>query len=569
METIRAWIKEKGPFTILGILLSIILSLLAFRSAYLIQQNGLQEAFPWQQEKIVDLLNASGIWFAGLAIVLAAAVWLRRRIIADLPKAEASEIAVHWPWIVLAVLIALYIAVLGLTSIERHRRFNSTGYDLAIKEQVIWNTLHGRFFASSPEVDNAFQDHFQPIMLALVPLYALFPSPQFLIWVQTIGLAAGAIPLFVLARRRLQSPTLALALSAGYLLTPTLGYMNRFDFHPEILAIPAFLAAFEALDRDDWTAASIWLVVPLLSKENLGFTVAAFGLYALVFRRNVKFGLAWTAVGVAISTLTMFWLIPTLRDAPSDTLSRYGWLGSSPPQMVKTLLTQPGKVWDTIADPTRGLYLLQLLLPTGFLVLIGLPEFLIAVPGLTINLLAHHYLQNTIYCQYTVPILPFLSIATVMALSRMKRHVPRWTLYVVGIGCLALSAFAFHVDTPLGQDPTVSNPEAVRDALAVVPDGVSLVTTNAYAPHLAHREELYILGFPSQREPPTDPQMVFVNLYDQRSILCDGYREYFESLDLDRYGTIFRDRGLIVLQRDGGVNDQFRDFILNWNNCAG
>jgi hypothetical protein len=62
---------------------------------------------------------------------------------------------------------------------------------------------------------------------------------------------------------------------------------------------------------------------------------------------------------------------------------------------------------------------------------------------------------------------------------------------------------------------------------------------------------------------------VFVNLYDQRFMVCEQYRKYLTQLDIDRYGVIFRDRGLIVVQRNGGSNEAFRDFVLDWTDCAG
>ena len=479
--------------------------------------------------------------------------------------------------LLLLLLVVGYVVAYGWLVTERHKRFNSTGYDLAIKEQVIWNTAHGRFFGSSVEVDNAFADHFQPVMLALVPLYTLFPGPGLLLAVQTVALAVGAIPLYRLARRRLDRASLALAVAASYLLFPATGFVNRFDFHPEVLAVPAFLFAFEALDRDNVRAASLWLLVPLLSKENLGFSVALFGLYAVFLRGRVRFGLAWSGLGLAVSGLAMFWLIPTLRHGPSDTLSRYGWLGETPLQMLEVLVTRPEYVWQNVAEPNRALYLLQLLLPTGFVALLGLPELLIAVPGLAMNLLAKHYYQPTIYCHYPVPIIPFVFIATVVGLQRLKRlvgHGPIFTL--IGLALVPLMIVAFVSDNPFTEsqqlpDPLahLSNAEAVYRALPLVPPGASVVTTNAYAPHLARREGLYIIGIPAQRDPPTDPDVVFVNLYDQRFMVCDQYRRYFEQLDIERYGVIFRDWGVIVIQRDGGSNEGFRDFLLNWNNCAG
>jgi uncharacterized membrane protein len=223
------------------------------------------------------------------------------------------------------------------------------------------------------------------------------------------------------------------------------------------------------------------------------------------------------------------------------------------------------------------LYLLQLLVPTGLLALLGLPELLLAAPGLAINLLAQHHCQARIYCQYTVPIVPFVFIATVTGLQWLGHSLRcRLALVVIGLAIVPLSVLALSIDNPFTEAQDVPAPlaqlpnrEAVIRALGTVPPKVSVVTTNAYAPHLAQREGLYIIGIPAQREPPTDPDVVFVNLYDQRFMVCHQYRDYFSQLDIDRYGVIFRDSGLIVVQRDGGSNEGFREFLLNWTDCAG
>lgn len=564
---------SKRSFRIGAVIFSLSLGALALWGAFLAREVELS-IFPWQAARLQALLVISGGWLILVGILLLCGLFIGapshpRR----LSPPRRNYLAVS----VLLVMILIYVAAYGWLSVTRHRRFNSTGYDLAIKEQVIWNTRQGRFFASSVEVENAFADHFQPLMLALLPLYALFPSPELLLWVQTIGLALGAWPLYRIVHRRWGSEALALIPAAAYLLYPALGFLNRFDFHPEALAVPAFIAAFDALDRDELGWASFWLLVPLLSKENLGLSVAIFGLYAALSHRRVKFGLAWLGVGLAVSGLTMFWLIPSLRRGPSDTLARYGWLGGSPLQMLVTLLTRPGYVGRRLIEPAKGLYLLQLLVPTGFLALLGLPELLLAAPGLLINLLARHHCQAAIYCQYTVPIIPFIMVALVTGMERFRPflvHRVTWRIAVVGVLCLGLLALA--LDNPFTEAGALPSPlarlpnaDAVRRALAIVPSEVSLVTTNAYAPHLAQREGLYIIGLPAQRDPPPDPDVVFINLYDQRFMVCEQYREYFSQLDIDRYGIIFRDAGVVVVQRGGGSSEGFRDFLLNWTNCAG
>ena len=139
-----------------------------------------------------------------------------------------------------------------------------------------------------------------------------------------------------------------------------------------------------------------------------------------------------------------------------------------------------------------------------------------------------------------------------------------------------IALFSLWVDNPFRETEALpdalsppANADVVQMALAAVPHDAVVVTTNDYAPHLAQRPGLYVIGLPSQREAPTDPDIVFLNLYDQEYIVCDQYREYVSKLDRARFGVIFRTGGLIVIQKDSGDNTQFRDFVENWNNCAG
>jgi uncharacterized membrane protein len=546
--------------------------------ASLARSNEIVVSLPsWQQAKLETHLLASALWMALVACLLAFSSLSNREAISLRARSRRVERTNSWAKVALAFLIVCYVAAYGWLSIERHRRFNSTGYDLAIKEQVVWNTVHGRFFASSVEVDNAFEDHFQPLMLAFALPYVVIPHTELLLLMQTVGLGLGAIPLFHLARRRLDSWPVALALSACYLLYPALGFVNRFDFHPEAMAIPAFMAAFDALDRGHLRWTSTWLLLAMLGKENLGFSVAAFALYAVLAKKQRLFGLAWLAVGVTFSIVTSFYVIPALRGEPTDTAMRYAWLGEDPLEMLYAVISRPGQVWRHVVDAGTALYALQLLLPTAFLALAGLPELLISVPGLALNLLADHFCQPQIYCQYTVPIVPFVAVAGVLGLNRLRSVLDgQWTWRLAGFAVVPLALLAFFLDNPFTEDQQLPaalarlpNEEAVYGALPYVPPEASLVTTNAYAPHLPRREGLYIIGVPAQREPPPGPQAIFINLYDQRYITCDQYRDFFAELEADQYGMVFRDSGVVVVVRGEGSREGFRDFVENWTDCAG
>ena len=134
------------------------------------------------------------------------------------------------------------------------------------------------------------------------------------------------------------------------MLYPAVGFVARFDFHIEVFVIPALIAAFYMMEKGRWTAASLFLIFPLLCKENMGFTVLAFGVYAMLRWKKYKWGIAWIVIGLIYTWFTIFWLIPTVRGETVDTLSRYAWLGESTPDKLQTLIFDPA-VWFTICLP--------------------------------------------------------------------------------------------------------------------------------------------------------------------------------------------------------------------------
>lgn len=396
---------------------------------------------------------------------------------------------------------AVWTVILSAYAILRHERLNSTVYDLGIKSQVIWNTWQGRWFASTIEVEHYLGDHVQFIFLLLAPLYGLWPDVNILLILQSLLLSLGAIPVFRIARRQLGNRNLARAFALVYLLMPIIGFLNRFDFHPITFVIFFLLMTVDMLEAERPVWASFFVFLSLICREEVGFTVFALGLYVILRHKRYALGGTWAAVGLAYSLIAIFVIIPHFRGAGSDSVARYAWLGADVGQIVRTLLTQPGFVWqEHLSESFRQQFLLKLLLPLGFLPLLSPLALAVALPAIVYNLLSEVPSQSSIYFQYLSPAVPFLILAAIQGADRLRRWLPRWRTVVL-LGWLILGVgIAWFLDNPFTTSirapyypvyglEEVSNRSAFAEAMALLPPQAEVATMMNYGPHLSLRPE--------------------------------------------------------------------------------
>src|SRR3989344_5624952 len=120
-------------------------------------------------------------------------------------------------------MILLYIAVFGVMTSLRHYNFQTQAWDLAAFAQTFWNTSQGRIMQNNLEqVSNHLGLHMSPWLLVLAPGYVVFPTPYYLLVIQTLALALGAWPLYLLAQKVIGRKPWALLIVGSYLLYPSI-----------------------------------------------------------------------------------------------------------------------------------------------------------------------------------------------------------------------------------------------------------------------------------------------------------------------------------------------------------
>ncbi len=258
-----------------------------------------------------------------------------------------------------------------------------------------------------------------------------------LLTVQAIAIALGAVPVFRLARKHLDSSRAGLGFALAYLLLPATGWLALNEFHPVALATPLLLFAFWYLDEGRLLGFAVCAVAAAACKEEIGLVVAGFGIwYALSQRRWVAGALiallagAWSVVAIAV-------IIPHFNaGASSDFFGRYSEVGGSAGGIARLAVTHPIRFAEAGFGGRDLHYLLQLLTPLAGLCLLAPLALVAALPELAINLLSATPTQTSIHFHYTAGLIPPLVVASVLGAKRLRRWA---TIVAAGVVLAALA----------------------------------------------------------------------------------------------------------------------------------
>ncbi|HEY1016304.1 MAG TPA: DUF2079 domain-containing protein [Herpetosiphonaceae bacterium] len=416
------------------------------------------------------------------------------------------------------------------------------GFDMAGNEQAIWNTLHGRPFRTSVFAMMQYDFDDGPVLLQipLALLYGLHQSPYTLLVLQSLALGLAAWPLYLIGAEILPRRWQALALAGIYLLHPTTQHINMYEFQLRSFMVPFALCALLFLRRGRLGWYALFLFLMMCTKTEAGFTLIAFGLYALLTRRPWRFAAVPLLIGPAWVAVALGVIVPRFSDGDFITkIYSYGALGNSVGDVIRTMLTDPLLTLRTITTPPKLSYLLKLFGLQGFLALFS-PTLILALPVLMLNLISPNAVQFNLFYQYPALVYPFLLVAAAEGLRWLAEWLGRSPAararLISGATCLlllgALWANATMNNVALSllnnREPAGRLADA-RAILALVPPDAAVAAGTFLAPHLAQRQEIYF--FPGNNSYPPE------------------YVDRAEYLVADRNPPSSRDKVLPALER--------------------
>ena len=399
------------------------------------------------------------------------------------------------------VLLALLGAVLFVTLKLQQWHTFGVHAELAEFESRLYSTLHGGLLSRHRDEASFLGEHVSPVLLLLVPLYALLPSPLTLLVLQALAAAAAVIPLHRLALHLLEQRAAAAAIGVAYLVSRILSYGLMYDFHMEIFYPILFFAAFLAFEQRRWGTMAATIVLAAMCKEDAGLAIAGFGLY--VFARGAR------GAGTLLFTGGLVWLIvavtlvsPAFRNPAAGHaypfVSYWSGYGRTQPEILRGMLNPltHARVLFTARKLGQSFDLFA-----GFL---GLPfataaaAVFLVLPGWFILYSSDNPTMNGPIIYYGLLILPFLFYGALLGIRRMAGGGPaaraRWTL-ALACGVLLVQLGNSRIFKQLSPAAFRPNPRAAvaRAMIAQVPRGAQVSAQVDLVSHLPVQCERYFL----------------------------------------------------------------------------
>jgi len=470
-----------------------------------------------------------------------------------------------WLWATVA-LWAAASAAFGWVNLARYGIYDPTLFDVAEVANFNWNIRLGRemsgYHLTPVQILVRISTIF-PVYFVFIAAFQLVPHLFTLILFGPTVMLSAALPVFLLARRRLGSDPMAFGLAFAFTMHPFAAHGAMLGLIDMMLFPPAFLWALWALDAGRPRAFWAGVVLSNATKTYAvvmgiiaGFVFRQRGVHPDRGRRLAKVCAVWLVV--SLGALFVLQSIVGTRIVEPETVYMSD-LGDTFAEVAQTILSQPARLGTELWKPGNGYALIAIVLPW-----LGLP--LLAPVWLLPIVPQAYYAFFTGYPEtgLTYGALVFSTFATLVALERIATTVKaraRWT------AALVLAAVVGHWLTPpiLGPAPltaafsfahyTPSARDRAADAIvARVDEEDSVLTDTATFSHVWRSRRANYL---SHKARPGEYDWVildtrYVGVYDNpdarflNGVFRDDLLALLESGD---YGVVRFEAGILAIRR--------------------
>lgn len=553
----------------------------------------------WRGVDVGDVLERDALSYG--PFILLFGVWLKHlEIPAVLPciPAVAGFIALklwsahpyEWqrPWSVSGrVVISLLVGIMAAYGVSfsllgwwRYQAFR-TFADFGLFVQQVWGFSQFKMLFLTGVGAWPFGNHFSPILCLLAPLYWIWPNPGMLCIAQSTIMALGAVPVYWLARDRLDSQSGGMIFALLYLVYPAVQFPVLGDFHESVLIATPVLFAFYFLQRQQYGKVLLFVFLILFCKEDTGLIVTMLGWYAWAVLHHRRVGIGLISLGLVWFVVSIGVIMPIFQERPNWYLQffmgsdRAGVASGSLAEQVTALIGQ-------VVTRPHLVYVLELIVPLGGLMFLAPAELLLGVPTL-LELLVYtgppYGLVASIYSWHTAAVVPAMFIAAIYGMARLARWsgIPSIVerrvafipclLFVLLCGALssvAYGALPYSIRFRFTDFQVTPHDRIGHEVLTQIPPDASVSTTSQMYAHLSHRERVYVFPIPfkpagwigTMSRYPTQVEYVVVDtskavVMEMTESQREGFMEAVRALGRNPdYRTLVARDGYVIFQRN-------------------
>ena len=331
------------------------------------------------------------------------------------------------PAVLAGVMTLSFCAYMSYFTVLQHLRLGTMSWDMAIFDNLMWNLIRGEWFKASPVLGptgSHIQFHATFIAYAFAPFYAIYQHPQTLLVLQATLAGLGAVPLYLVARRRLGSGWAALPFVYAYLIHGPLHGPIFYDFH-FITTAPfwvGWVIYFFESERKWLLALSFFLA--LLVREEVSASLSAVALFYLLSGKRTRWALVGGLLAVMYFVLVKFVVMPAHATGTDKQTFSWIFVGLIAPGeqgltgVVKTIVSNPAFTINSLFETDKLVYVLKTFGPLALLSLRHRLTWVFFVPAWLFTLLTTGYppVIATSF-QYTSNYTPYLFMAAVIAVA--------------------------------------------------------------------------------------------------------------------------------------------------------
>lgn len=423
------------------------------------------------------------------------------------------------PSVLLVLLVLAFATFAVVFTIRQHYQVKTYSWDLGIFDNMMYNLIRGKWFKASPVLGphgSHIQFHATFGAYLFAPIYALWQRPETLLAIQGVLVAGAGVPLYLLAKARLESAWAALVLVYLYLVHAPVHGPLFYDFH--FLTITPFFVLwviyFFERGRMRWLFVA-WIAAVSM-REEVSATLALAALYYVLVGRRAR----WALVGGVLSTL--YFLVVKFRVMPSyaGAQQSFAWIFSGLISagdegfggVMRTVATNPVYTFKSIFSEEKFVYVLANLGPLLLLPVRRSPGWVLCLPAALFTLLSTGWapLVDTAF-QYTANWTPYVLCATIFCLDAWRKSSATVVRYRAALPALCVTATLFSYNfgaifqrndftggfnkvdftwTPAHERQLA----ALREMIDLIPKDASVSACELLVPHVSSRENAYTLN---------------------------------------------------------------------------